>query len=251
MQNAPRGRWYFTLRDAVSTPCRSKVTINGSPEQAARLFPSKVTVQSGFGRCTDFGLPPEPQSCHGEMMQLVLASQSPRRKALLKAVGIEPKIVVPAVDETPLSGELPIVHALRVATNKALAVNGDAVLAADTVVALEGAILAKPADEAEAIDMLTRLSDRTHTVHTAVVLVIGGTRVLSDVASTRVRFRRLTDQEIRSYAATKEPMDKAGAYGIQGEGGALVAETFGSYTNVVGLPIEETLRLLRLGGVIA
>lgn len=140
--------------------------------------------------------------------------------------------------------------ALRVATAKALAVQGEAVLAADTVVALDGQSLAKPADEAEAESMLRVLSGRTHQVYTAVVLKVGD-RVYSDIASTDVRFRALTDQEIRSYAASKEPLDKAGGYGIQGGGGALVAEIRGSYTNVVGLPVEETLRLLFMAGIVS
>lgn len=181
-------------------------------------------------------------------MELVLASQSPRRKALLLSIGIRPRIVVPAVDETPLPGELPMAHALRVATKKAEAVKGEAVLAADTVVALDAEILGKPVDEEDAVAMLSKLSDRTHVVHTAVVLSIRG-RVLADVVTTEVRFRALSEAEIRNYVATREPMDKAGAYGIQGEGGALVAELAGSYTNVVGLPLEETLRLLAIAGV--
>jgi septum formation protein len=180
-------------------------------------------------------------------VELTLASQSPRRKALLASIGVVPRIVAPAVDETPLAHELPIAHALRVARAKAMAVAGDAVLAADTVVALDGLILAKPIDVEDAVAMLSQLSDRTHVVHTAVVLAAGG-RVLSDVVTTAVRFRALSEQEIRAYVATKEPMDKAGAYGIQGEGGALVAELRGSYTNVVGLPLEETLRLLAIAG---
>ncbi len=181
---------------------------------------------------------------------LTLASQSPRRKSLLASVGIVPKIEVPAVDETPLANEEPMALALRVATAKARAIAGEVVLAADTVVALEGQSLAKPADEAEAEAMLGLLSDRTHVVHTAVVLKVGE-RFLSDIVTTEVRFRKLTVQEIRSYAASKEPLDKAGAYGIQGGGGALVAEIRGSYTNVVGLPLEETLRLLSMAGIVS
>jgi septum formation protein len=178
----------------------------------------------------------------------VLASRSPRRRALLASVGLQPEIIAADVDETPLDGEAPIPYALRVAEAKARAVTSDRpVLAADTVVALDGRILAKAEDPADAVRMLSELSARWHTVHTAIVLV--GDRVLRDLVSTEVRFRALSREEILRYVDTQEPMDKAGAYGIQGEGGALVAEVRGSYTNVVGLPLEETIRLLSLMGI--
>jgi septum formation protein len=180
----------------------------------------------------------------------VLASKSPRRRALLASVGLHPEIVAADADETPLPNEAPIPYAMRVAEAKARAIDaGDrAVLAADTVVALDGAILAKATDRSDAIRMLRQLSGRWHTVHTAVVLVRGASR-LAELVSTPVRFRELSDDEIARYVDTQEPMDKAGAYGIQGEGGALVAEVRGSYTNVVGLPLEETLRMLALMGL--
>ena len=127
--------------------------------------------------------------------------------------------------------------------------SGDGVLAADTVVALDGVIFGKARDAAEAEVFLARLSGRTHAVHTALALRADG-RLVTDLVTTRVRFRVLASAEIARYVAGGEPADKAGAYGIQGEGGALVAEVQGSYTNVVGLPLEETLRLLRLHGVI-
>jgi septum formation protein len=178
----------------------------------------------------------------------VLASRSPRRKALLAAVGLHPQIVAADVDESPLFGEAPIPYALRVAEAKAAAIDGDrAVLAADTVVALDGRILSKGTEPSDAARIIRELSGRWHAVHTAVVL--RGERTLVDLVSTEVRFRELAEDEIERYVATKEPVDKAGAYGIQGEGGALVAEVRGSYTNVVGLPLEETLRLLRLAGL--
>ncbi|MCK6549701.1 Maf family protein [Myxococcota bacterium] len=167
---------------------------------------------------------------------------------LLEAAGVALQIVVPHVDESILPGERPIPYGLRVATKKAEAVVGNLVLAADTVVALDGEILAKAADVEDAVRMLTMLSGRTHTVHTAVV-VRAGARLLSDVVSTSVRFRVLTEREIRAYVASGEPMDKAGAYGIQGLGGALVADVRGSYTNVVGLPLEETLALVEVARV--
>lgn len=180
----------------------------------------------------------------------VLASASPRRRALLAAVGLTPEVRPRNIDETPHSNESPLPYVLRVATAKALAgAETMPVLAADTTVALDGAILGKAADPAEARDMLARLSGRTHSVHTAVVLATpSGLKSL--VVSTQVRFRTLSEAEIAAYVATKEPMDKAGAYGIQGAGGALVAAVSGSYTNVVGLPVEETLMLLHAAGLV-
>jgi septum formation protein len=126
------------------------------------------------------------------------------------------------------------------------------VLAADTVVALDGSILGKAATPEEAVRMLEMLSGRTHAVHTAVV--VQGPRLarpISTTVTTSVRFRLLARAEIERYVASGDPMDKAGAYGIQGAGGALVAEVRGSYSNVVGLPLEETLELLRLAEVLA
>lgn len=184
-------------------------------------------------------------------MGFVLASASPRRKALLAGAGLHPEVEPSQVDETPRAGELPLPYALRIASAKAAASSSsDPVLAADTVVALDGDILTKAEGEAESRAMLARLSGRSHSVHTAVVLRTADGTQLSRVVSTTVRFRELSDAEIASYVDSGEPADKAGAYGIQGLGGALVAEVHGSYTNVVGLPLEETLDLLRLAGVI-
>ncbi len=180
----------------------------------------------------------------------MLASRSPRRRTLLESVGLSFEIEAADIDETPLPGEPPIPYGLRVAEAKsrAVAAKGRAVLAADTVVALDGRILAKAEDAEDAARMLRALSGRWHTVHTAVVLA-RGPDTLFELVSSEVRFRALSDPEIARYLASGEPMDKAGAYGIQGEGGALVAEVRGSYTNVVGLPLEETLRLLALMGL--
>lgn len=192
------------------------------------------------------------------MARLILASASPRRAGLLRSAGVAFDVVVTDVDETPLLGEAPRVYVRRVARSKAAAIggagfdpplgDGTAVLAADTTVALDGAILGKPAHDAEAAQMLRRLSGRPHQVCTAVALRHGG-RVSAFVTTTRVRFRVLTDAEIVRYLATGEALDKAGAYGIQGAGGALVADVRGSYTNVVGLPLAETLALLTREGL--
>lgn len=170
---------------------------------------------------------------------------------LLESAGLSFTVAPQDVDETPWPQEPPIAYALRVATAKAASFGsgdpGDVVLAADTVVALDGACLGKATDDAEACAMLARLSGRGHAVHTAVVAQRGG-RSFSDVVTTSVRFRALESAEIERYVATGEPRDKAGAYGIQGAGGALVDEVRGSYTNVVGLPLEQTLRILALAG---
>jgi septum formation protein len=189
---------------------------------------------------------------------LILASASPRRKDLLGAAGFTPQIAPQEVDERPHPGEAPIPYVARIAKEKAAAcfAKGEVppqavVVAADTTVALDGEILGKAADAFEAASMLSRLAGRTHAVHTAVV--VGrweGTQVNlhSRVVTTAVRFRAYGPSEIQRYVASGEVLDKAGAYGIQGQGGALVASVEGSYTNVVGLPLEETLELLALVG---
>lgn len=180
--------------------------------------------------------------------RFVLASASPRRRDLLAQVGLYPRIQPADVDEGVRPGESPAGYAVRVAADKARAVaSAEPVLAADTVVALEDRSLGKPASEAEAKAMLTVLSGRTHHVHTGVVLVLGGAQH-DLLVTTEVRFRQLSGAEIEAYVATGEPLDKAGGYGVQGRGGALTAEIRGSYTNVVGLPLEETLALLSREG---
>lgn len=184
-------------------------------------------------------------------MRLVLASASPRRRALLEAAGVRFEVRPADVDETWTPGEPPVRYARRVATEKAAAVQAGtdaAVLAADTVVALGGTVFGKPADAEEARRILGALSGREHRVHTAVALLSGG-RVRARVVTTRVRFRELSRDDVEGYIATGEPFDKAGAYGIQGHGGALVDRVAGSYTNVIGLPLRETLELLTSAGV--
>jgi septum formation protein len=191
-------------------------------------------------------------------MRLVLASASPRRRDLLAAAGITCDIRPQDVDEAELPGELPMAYVLRVARAKAAAGVGGvvgaaggpvvAVLAADTTVAVDGHILAKAADAAEALAMLRRLAGRAHHVHTAVVLRVGE-RAFEQVVTTEVHFRALTEAELATYVAGREWHDKAGAYGIQGQGGALVSAVYGSYTNVVGLPLAEVVALLGAAGV--
>jgi septum formation protein len=178
---------------------------------------------------------------------LVLASRSPRRAELLTAAGIEFTVRAADVDETPLDGEAPRDYVLRVAEEKARAVeaSGDeVVLAADTTVVLGNEIMGKPADAADAAQMLRALAGKRHEVITAICLRRGD-RVETDIASTSVWFAPLSDAEIEAYVASGEPMDKAGAYGIQGLASKFIDRIDGPYSNVVGLPVALTYRRLR------
>lgn len=182
------------------------------------------------------------------MSRLILASASPRRAELLRSAGVVFDVAVAGVDEAVRRGEAPRAYVRRVAREKAAAVPGHAVLAADTTVAIRWEILGKPADDLEAAAMLRRLSGRAHRVYTAVALRHGA-QTFELLVATQVRFRELSDHDIALYLARGEALDKAGAYGIQGAGGALVADVRGSYTNVVGLPLAETLALLAREGL--
>ncbi|MEL6217456.1 MAG: nucleoside triphosphate pyrophosphatase [Pseudomonadota bacterium] len=182
------------------------------------------------------------------MTPLVLASASPRRRALLAQIGVVPDAVVPAdIDETPVPGELPRPYAERLAVGKAkvvAAAHPEAlVLGADTVVACGRRILGKPVDAAEAVGFLHLLSGRRHRVMTAVCL-IGGGQVRQRTVETRVKVKRLSDAEISAYIRSGEWQGKAGGYAIQGIAAAFVPEILGSYTGVVGLPLTETANLL-------
>lgn len=185
-------------------------------------------------------------------MVLVLASESPRRRALLAQAGIEPDAVNPSdVDETPLKGELPRAHALRLAIEKARAGakawpgHPALVLAADTVVACGRRILPKAEDEDDVRACLRLLSGRRHSVLTALALVGKDGQVKTRVVTTRVAFKRLTTDEIESYVRYGEGVGKAGGYAIQGRAETFVRQLNGSYSNVVGLPLMETVALLR------
>jgi len=186
---------------------------------------------------------------------VVLASASPRRRELLGALGVDFEVYPVDTDESRRPGESPACLAVRLAAGKAAAArsrlgDGDPrpVLAADTVVALGGHVFGKPVDAADAAAMLRSLSAREHRVYTAVSLDDGRHReeVLSE---TLVRFRPLSGTEIEAYVATGEPMDKAGAYAVQGLGGIFVEHLSGSYSGVVGLPIFETAALLARAGL--
>jgi septum formation protein len=184
--------------------------------------------------------------------RLVLASASPRRRELLGQLGLSFEVSAADIDETPRQGEPATNYVLRLAQEKARAVTarhpGAWVLAADTTVALGDELLGKPQDAAEARGMLGRLSGRTHEVHTGVALAGPGGEH-STVVRTRVSFRSLSLGEIDWYVGTGEPLDKAGSYAMQGKGGFLVTAVEGSPTNVIGLPLGETLELLARVGV--
>jgi septum formation protein len=179
---------------------------------------------------------------------LRLASASPRRRQLLDLIGV-PHLVTPAdIDETPRRGEAARDYVLRLAQDKAGAVrtlHGDLpVLAADTTVHVDGAILEKPRDEADCIRMLGLLSGRRHEVFTG-LCIVGAHAPALTLASSEVQFRRISPDEMRAYWASGEPRGKAGAYAIQGLGAVFVERISGSYTGVMGLPLFETALLLR------
>ena len=187
--------------------------------------------------------------------KLVLASGSPRRLSLINQAGVEPDSLEPAeIDETPERGELPRTLSVRLAREKALKaqerirtrddLKGAFILAADTVVAVGRRIMPKPELLEEAASCLRLLSGRTHRVYSGVCLVPPNDSVKTRLVETRVRFKRLSDQDIESYLASGEWRNKAGGYAIQGLAGTFVVKLVGSYTNVVGLPLYETIALL-------
>ncbi len=183
--------------------------------------------------------------------RLCLASTSPRRREILANLGLEFSVQKVETDESVHAGETPLELVLRLAVDKAAAADMrhvSCVVAADTVVVLDGEVLGKPQNEDEAIDMLLRLSGRQHTVLTGVaVRCRDGTQVAH--SATEVEFREIGRDEALRYWQSGEPRDKAGAYGIQGLGGQFVAAIRGSYSGVVGLPVFETARLLKQAGI--
>lgn len=188
------------------------------------------------------------------LIDLYLASASPRRRELLAQIGVRHAIIHATIDESPLLNELPADYVCRLSKSKARAgldavrergLTEKPVLGADTTVIAGSQILGKPADEAEAIAMLSRLSGTFHTVLTAVT-VMSGEKSHTHLSESRVEFRSLSKAEMRAYWATGEPADKAGGYGIQGLGAVFVKAIHGSYSGVVGLPLAETAELLKL-----
>ncbi|MBX6318767.1 nucleoside triphosphate pyrophosphatase [Pigmentiphaga sp.] len=196
------------------------------------------------------------------MTAIYLASRSPRRRELLTQLGIEHEVLLPppaaGPDEPQLPGEPAADYVRRTAREKALLgaetmrlrqLEERPLLAADTTVILDGEVLGKPVDRADAVRILQKLSGTEHAVHTAVAMVCRG-QLYEDVSITQVRFRILSQRDIERYCDTGEPFDKAGAYGIQGLGGVFVQHISGSFTGVMGLPLYETSRLLARAGIL-
>lgn len=185
------------------------------------------------------------------MTRVVLASASPRRHELLSKIGVSFTVREPDIDESPNDDESPAAYVRRLASAKAAAISASAdelVIAADTTVDLDGQILGKPVDERDAAAMLHRLSGRTHRVHTGVSVRRNGTEHV-DVCTTLVTFVALDEATVDWYVSTGEPLDKAGAYALQGAGAALVCSVEGSVSNVVGLPLHAVIELAARGGV--
>jgi septum formation protein len=175
--------------------------------------------------------------------KVILASQSPRRRELLTLIGIPHEVRPADIDERLMPGESPRTHAERLAREKARAVASPeaVIIGSDTIVVVDGVVLGKPRDDADGARMLRRLSGRTHTVITAIAVAWQG-RVESDVEEVAVTFHALTEEQITAYLVTGEPMDKAGAYGIQGFGATIVARVDGDYFAVMGLPLQLLVR---------
>ena len=198
---------------------------------------------------------PEPE---GRQMtrNLVLASASPRRMELLRQIGIDFHVLPVDLDESMQRGETVLEHAKRLAIEKArlgyaqVSAQGDdpVVLAADTVVEIDGDLLGKPRDNRQAAAFLSRLSGETHKVHTAIAVVSGNSE-LTGISSSEVEFTELSVQQIAAYVETGEPMDKAGAYAIQGIAAQFIVNLNGSYSGVMGLPLYETAKLLAASGI--
>ena len=186
-------------------------------------------------------MPAQPKLC--------LASTSPRRREILQGLGLEFEVVPVETDESPRDGEDASALVVRLAIAKAEGASVPGlVLAADTVVVLDGRVLGKPRDMGNAVDMLLALSGRSHSVFTGVALKTPD-RTLTALSSTEVQFREIGRDEALAYWQSGEPCDKAGAYGIQGRGGAFVAAIHGSYSGVMGLPVFESVELLKAVGI--
>lgn len=185
----------------------------------------------------------------GQGKRIVLASASPRRRELLSGLGIDYEIIIPDVDEESVVASSPAALAEARALLKAQAaanmIDDGIAIGADTIVVCDGHVLGKPRDEADAVHLLETLSGRTHVVITGVSVCQAGGASLVERAETEVTFRPLEREEIERYVATGEPMDKAGAYGIQGKGALLVEQIVGDYFNVVGLPLTLLASMLR------
>lgn len=182
-------------------------------------------------------------------MNLVLASASPRRADLLRSAGLSYTILSATIDEAPLPGEESEELVKRLSLAKAEVVSSEqsdaVVLAADTIVEHDGEILGKPTDEEHAFEILSALSGDSHEVMTGFTLISPEGRVHTEVVVTAVEFREISEDELRAYISSGDPMDKAGAYGIQSGAAGFVKRITGSYTNVVGLPLAEVIQALK------
>jgi septum formation protein len=187
--------------------------------------------------------------------RFILASASPRRSELLNQLGLEFEVVPSGIDEVAQEGETPAEHVRRLATAKA----GELadrypeawVIGADTIVVINGDLLGKPADESEARAMLAKLSGRKHEVFTGIAVMRKSAEInLSEVVTSEVIFKDISEEEMDWYVKTDEPYDKAGGYAVQGGGAFFIKEIHGSYTNVIGLPLYEAVSLLKLAGAI-
>jgi septum formation protein len=185
--------------------------------------------------------------------ELILASSSPRRQELLREIGIPFQVHAANIDENQIMGEAPSAYALRLAREKAQVVAmhypQSYVLGADTIVVVDGEVLGKPRDREDAVRMLRLLSGRGHEVITAVSLVAPGTHAVTRVSTTKVYFQKLTEDEIQRYVAGGEPMDKAGAYAIQGSASHWADRIEGEFSNVVGLPLSLVTDMLITTGL--
>ncbi len=182
-------------------------------------------------------------------MKIILASKSPRRKELLSLLDLDFEIITADIDET-MNPSLPVTDEVaRISYQKAVAVadvlsDDTVIISADTIVELDGKLMGKPKDKTDALGMLKSLSGKSHNVHTAVT-VLSGDKHITRVVTTAVTFRDITNEEITAYIETLEPMDKAGAYGIQGKASKFVSGIVGDYFNVVGLPVCELSLMLK------
>lgn len=187
------------------------------------------------------------------MPPLLLASASPRRKQYLLELGFDFRVVPAHAEEKRTEGEAPEAYARRLSRAKAAAASGSTpgavVLAADTIVVVGDEVLEKPKDEADFRRMMNLLSGRTHEVITAVAARVLGGQTFDQAVKTKVTFRELGEDEVAWYWASGEPRDKAGGYALQGRGGAFVSRIDGSHSNVIGLPLVETLQVLEAAGV--
>lgn len=187
--------------------------------------------------------------------QIVLASASPRRRELLTQIGVTIRVAAADIEENPLEGEHPADFVIRMAREKAIEImrrerTRVPVLGADTAVILEGRILGKPAGKQDAFAMLTSLSGRTHEVYSAVAVAVSETEIHDALNVSRVTFTELEPEWIESYIETGDPMDKAGAYGVQGKAAEKISRIEGSFYGVMGLPLFETAELLKRARVL-